>query len=265
MSITKRIAYGLACLFTIFFISYSLLWFWIADEIRNQSVSLMTEARENGVYINSDAFGVSGYPFTPEIRFIGNIKAQDTFIYVPSLFIKSTFMSSKPINITADQGFVILQPPESKLWSLSYAKIDATIPEQIPETLTHEDLTSWRQQNGRLMIDNIVLKKEDLIVDGSGYLSVDDALQPTGEFNAKITGHMSFLSWLQENDYVETKESMLAMAVLSGLSKSSENSGDLYMNVGLTLQNQTLFVGPLRLAYLPSVRWAWRNELDLLQ
>lgn len=243
---------------------YTGLWFWMATEIRTQVSNFLVESRKNNVQILVRSLDIKGFPGTHEVHISGRIAADNAIAEVPELIARSHFFPGQRLTIELPQGFSIVEPVDSKLWSADRVYIDTIIPESLPDSMTHEDLAVWRDADQSITLNDIEIEKETLKAQGHGTVFLDDALQPAGNFSAHATGYMDFLQWLKQNHYIQTKEALLSSAVLSGLSKKDED-GNIYMDVDLTLQNQTLFVGPLRLAYLPSVRWAWRNALDPLQ
>ena len=244
---------------------YTGFWIFMASQIRMQVENFIANAQEQNVHVITRAFGVRNYPFTPEAYFTGRISADGVTIEVPLLEVRSLFLPERPLTVEAPKGLSILAPADTTLWSVDSLRIDTVIPASLPSEMTHEEMSAWKNAGGTIDLQNIEMRKSSLNVKGSGQLVLDNALQPAGSFHARVTGHMEFLNWLQQQGYVKTKQAILASAVLSGLSKTDPETNESYMESDLTLQNQTLFVGPLRLAYLPAVQWAWRSGPDRLQ
>ncbi len=238
--------------------TYTAFWFWMAGEIRKEMDALPAEAAKNGVQIVPGAMGVRGYPLIHEAWFSGSIAADGTVIEVPLLEARSFFLPQTPLSAEMPQGFNITHPADASVWSPNYLLVQTVIPKSFPEFF-REDLAAWRDAGNRIVFGNIELGKNSLRLKGNGHVLLDANLQPAGEFNARITGHMDFLAWLQQQNHIETRDALIATAVLSGLSKTDPASNELYMEAALMLQNRMLFVGPLRLASLPPVVWASRN------
>lgn len=244
-------------------IIYTGLWFWMAEHVRTQAESILAKAQEKEIVILTRRLEVRGFPFSHVVHFSGSISHADVTAEIPELRVKSLFLPGRPVEITAEQGFKVTRPEDAAIWSLDYLYIKGEIPKFIPESLTHEDLAAWKQAGGSLAIERLEARKQSLNVTGSGNLFLDDMLQPAGALQTRITGHFDFLIWLAENKYIETRETMLATAILSGLTRT--DGGESYMEVALTLQNRTLFVGPLQLVRLPLIVWGWRSPPDRLQ
>ncbi len=257
MSKTKKIGMGIGATITLTVIVYSLFWFWVTDQIKEEIAGFMLEAKQKDIQIMTRSMGVTGFPSTHKIHFSGRVQADGAILEIPMLEIHSSFLPGAPLTLEAPQGLAILKPAVTEIWSLDRMRIDTEVPATLPADLTREDLTAWKQAEGHILLKNMELHKDSLYLKASGKFELDHMLQPAGEFQARITGHMAFLRWLQDKKHIETREALLATAVLSGLSKKDAN--ETYINIDLSLQNQTLFVGPLRLARLPAIQWGWRN------
>lgn len=241
------------------FLVYTALWFWMTKQIRVEIDRFISEAQKEEITVVTRILEIRGYPFTPKILFSGRLSKDDTVIEVPELLVQSLLLPNKPIKIYALQGLSILEPADTAIWSLDSLRIDGIIPKTLPPALFHEDLSVWKETGGNIQVDHIELKKQDLTLTGAGTLFLDDTLQPAGELSTRMTGYLDFLFWLQQNGYVETREALLATTVLTGLSRTDKN-GETSVNADLTLQNRTLFVGPLRVVKLPMIVWNWRHQ-----
>ena len=238
---------------------YTGLWLWMAGYVRAQFDKYLEEAREKNITITTRSINVRGYPFTHEVRFSGRVAMDGVVAEIPALHVRSLFIPGKPIRIEIPQGLSIVEPADSAIWSLDRLLIESVIPASLPGALTHEDMTAWKQAGGELVLNNFELRKKELQIIGNGTLGLDDTLQPTGLVNARVTGHLAFLMWLQQNGYVDTRQGILATTILRGLSKTDDENNN-YMDVALTLQNRTLFVGPLRVTEVPAIVWGWRHQ-----
>lgn len=263
MAVNRKLLTGGGALLILAFACYTGLWFWMAGQIRTEMRAFIAEVQEDGVQILPRAMGVKGFPGRHAAWFSGRAAAEGVVIEVPLLEVRSIFMPGKPLAVEAPQGFSLAENAKADIWSLDRLLIETVIPASLPYDLTREDMTAWRDAGNVLTLEKIELQKNTLALEGSGTLMLDGNLQPSGAFEAHVTGHMDFLIWLQQNGHVETREAMLATAVLSGLSKTDPESSKNYMDVALTLQNQTLFVGPLPLVELPPVVWPWRSQPGL--
>ncbi|MCB9991681.1 MAG: DUF2125 domain-containing protein [Rhodospirillales bacterium] len=249
----------LGAVFSFVLVFYTALWFWMAAHIYDEVDDFIRDAQQHGMTVIIRDMEVKGYPMLPEAHVSGRISADDIVVDIPALLVRSLFLPNKPIYIEAPEGVFVAEPADKAIWSLSRLVVDAIIPEYLPATITHEDLTQWRDAGNKIVINQFEAQKESLTISGSGNLELDDLLQPTGAFNAKTTGHMDFMIWLQQHGYIKTREAMLASTIMTGLSKTSEE-GETYMEAILTLQNRTLFVGPLKVAQLPMLVWGWRHQ-----
>lgn len=255
----RKFILSAAFLLVILLAAYTALWFWAAGKIRDEMSGLIAEAQANGIQIMPRAMGVRGYPGKHEAWFSGRVAADGTVLEIPLLEVRSLFLPEKPLAIEVPEGFTVVEPADAEIWALDRLLVETVIPASLPADLTREDLTAWRDAGNVLTLSNIEAQKQSLALKGSGIILLDENLQPAGELTAHATGHMEFMIWLQQNGYVETKEALLATAVLSSLSKTDPETSRNLMEVALTLQSRTLFVGPLRLGVLPPVEWPWRS------
>ncbi len=261
----RKLVTSAAALSVIGFLIYAGLWFWMAERIRGHIDSFVADAVAEEIYITPRALGVRGFPGPHEVVFAGRIAHNGVTADIPLLRVRSLFLPGSALSAEAPQGIALLSPADARLWSVSSASLNGPIPETLPADFTKEGLSNWKQQGGQILIDHLAITKESLSLQGNGTLELDEALQPAGRFDARITGHIAFLQWLQTNGYVETREGLLAAAVLNGLSRHDQANDETYITATLTLQNRTLFLGPLRLASLPVIRWAWRSQPVLPQ
>lgn len=248
---------------------YSGLWYYYAYNVHKAATDYIENLRANDNHIVVKTLSVNGFPFKIAVNFEGRIASNGFVIEIPALEVNSLLMPGRNISILFDRGVKIIDPYDPALWSADYLLLEGIIPENMPENLTREDMRTWFENNGSILINNLHLRKQQLEVKGNGLVSLDQNLQPKGRFQAVITGHMEFLQWLSVNGYIKTKEALLSATVLSGLTRTNGSGGTPFMPVDLVVENQVLYAGPLRVIALPTVVWPWKElktiPLDQLQ
>ncbi len=122
-------------------------------------------------------------------------------------------------------------------------------PGQLPPALTQ-----WRNDGGTIELQSLRLRWGSLLVDASGTLALDQALQPEGAFSAVITGQDAAVDVAVRTGVLKPSDAGTAKAVLGLLARPNGN-GDKALTLPMTIQNQQLFLGPAKLAKIPSIAW----------
>jgi hypothetical protein len=115
-------------------------------------------------------------------------------------------------------------------------------------------LTHWRDDGGTIELQSLRLRWGSLLVDASGTLALDSALQPEGALSATITGQDAAVDVAVMTGALKPEAAGAAKAVLGLLAKPNAQ-GEKAISLPLTLQNQQLFLGPAKIAALPTVPW----------
>jgi hypothetical protein len=122
-------------------------------------------------------------------------------------------------------------------------------PGQIVPALTH-----WRDDGGTIELQSLRLHWGSLLVDASGTLALDSALQPEGAFSAVITGQDAAVDVAVKTGALKPSDAGAAKAVLGLLARPNGN-GDKALTLPMTIQNQRLYLGPAKLANIPPIPW----------
>ena len=115
-------------------------------------------------------------------------------------------------------------------------------------------LTAWRDNGGTIDLQSLRLRWGSLLVDASGTLALDQALQPEGAFSAVITGQDAAVDVAVKTGALAPSDAGVAKAVLDLLAHPN-SSGDKAVTLPMTIQNQRLYLGPAKLANIPSIAW----------
>jgi len=122
-------------------------------------------------------------------------------------------------------------------------------PGQIVPALTH-----WRDDGGTIELQSLRLRWGSLLVDASGTLALDQALQPEGAFSAVITGQDAAIEVAVKTGALKPSDAGAAKVVL-GLLARPNGTGDRAITLPMTIQRQQLYLGPAKLATIPPVPW----------
>jgi hypothetical protein len=122
-------------------------------------------------------------------------------------------------------------------------------PGQIVPALTH-----WRDDGGTVELQSLRLHWGSLLVDASGTLALDQALQPEGAFSTVITGQDAAVDVAVKAGALRPSDAGAAKVVL-GLLARPNGAGDKALTLPMTIQNQQLYLGPAKLATIPPIAW----------
>lgn len=259
--IQKLLLISLPVLFALFLIGYIGLWFYTASLVQKQIDDFYARADENNIQISMPLPKVKGFPGIPEIETGGQVRYMGVTFDIPRLLIRSRFIPMSPFELSAPKGIRIVEPQSnaSELWSINALELNLIIPHPFPNDFTQEGLREWHDKQGHIVIDRFLIQKSTLRLDGFGRFGLDQNLQPSGMLSTKLSGHNAFLGTLQRYNIINTKQAILATAVLNALSKTDEFTGEPYITAKILLENRTLFLDALRLTQLPKIIWPWRS------
>lgn len=234
--------------------SYAGWWYYVAQ--------LVEERISQMPHITSGA--ISGFP--GEITITGSVKApyivnglpQD--VMVPAFTLRTYPFYKAQTTLILPQGAYISGLEDRDIWSVDYLEIQGPLPLDLPTPINSGTLTEWRNGGGHITISHFALKKRELNAEGAGTFTLDGSLQPEGQINARIKGHLEYIRFMVEKNLIDSKGAMLASTILGGLSNPDENSGDHHMDIGIHLKNRTLYAGPLAVAQVPTIDWDSGNQ-----
>lgn len=244
-------------------IIYCGAWFSAAAVIKKQIDRLPIEAAKNGIEIDGKFSDVSGFPFQPNIRFSGILRAPQATVVIPDLFVEGVPLPGRQIKLVMPQG-ARLEPGidrnyiDSDLWSAQFMAATTVIPDPLPADETAEGLAEWRDRGGQIVINSLTLKKNSLDVRSSGVLKLDSNLQPDAQMHADVGGYEDFMIYLAAKNLVKRNQGLLAQAALSLFSRSDPASSQSYISADLAIQRQGLYFGPILLTTMPALQWQHR-------
>ena len=126
--------------------------------------------------------------------------------------------------------------------SVSLTATGVQLPEEAPGALGR-----------RVDRDSLKLDWGPLKLAMNGTLALDSTLQPQAALTAEVRGFQAVLDALQ--GFFRPKELALARTMLGMLARPVEPGGEPVLTAPVTVQNRSLFLGPLKVAALPAVVW----------
>ncbi|MFN3077126.1 MAG: DUF2125 domain-containing protein [Alphaproteobacteria bacterium] len=117
-------------------------------------------------------------------------------------------------------------------------------------------LSDWRQAGGTVDVPNLLVHWPPVRMHTNGTLALDDQLQPIGAFTAGFQGFFEAVGSFVKQGIIRPRDASMAKVVLGMLAKTPSGGGVSTVSMPMTLQNRTLYAGPVALIHLPDVRWS---------
>ncbi len=124
----------------------------------------------------------------------------------------------------------------------------------IPGGPRRQALAAWRDDGGTLELQSFALVWGKLTLDAKGTVALDAALQPLGALTATIRGYSEIIDALVATGDLKAGDAALVNVGLGLLAKPAPD-GQYQLDAPLTLQNGQAYLGPVRLARMPSFVW----------
>lgn len=121
-----------------------------------------------------------------------------------------------------------------------------------PPQIQPDSLAAWSRDGGTVEVDKAALHWGPLKLAVNGTLALDKDLQPQAAMTAEVRGAAQALTALQ--DQLKPNEMNIARSVVGMLARPDED-GQPVIKAPLTIQYRGLFVGPLKVAPVPTIRW----------
>lgn len=133
--------------------------------------------------------------------------------------------------------------------------LDGTIMGHIPPGRPSQSLPVWQQDGGTVEISHLDLGWGPLDVRTTGTLALDSALQPVAALNGTFTGYGETLEALVRARLIKPNVGRIGKFALSALARPSRTGARREIRVPVTLQQRWLYVGPVKLLRMPTIRW----------
>ena len=124
-----------------------------------------------------------------------------------------------------------------------------------PESVSPESIARWRDAGGTLEVKSLALDWGPLRIAGNGTLTVDQALQPVGAFAARILGLDILIDLFEQRGQIRPRQAAIARIALAVLTRTPADGGPPEAQMPVTIQDQTLSIGPVPLLRFAPVVW----------
>ncbi len=240
------------------FIVYGVIWVLIAREMTRNLDDIWNNQERYRIVIAGNEPAITGFPAPPTITFSGSVTDRNGLIYASPAFIYRGFpLPTQAITLEAPQGIDFSGPVLRTPVHLDMLKLRVRIPAGFPTKFDATTIRAWQQQGGTLPVEDLEVLRGSLKLDGSGYLNLDEKLQPSGMLTVKLTGIDDLLNELVANKTIGEKQALMAQSLLNLMSQKDTATGETSITTGIRIQSGGVFLGPLRVASLPE--WRWTN------
>lgn len=137
---------------------------------------------------------------------------------------------------------------------LDSAKLDARLLGPLPSGPLKEALPTWRGNGGAVEINGLSVDWHPVKLSAKGTLALDDQLQPLLASTLTIRGLFEAVDALSASGLIHPKQANILKIAL-GLMTRPAADGALELTVPLTVQDQTVALGPANLAKIPIIVW----------
>ena len=118
-------------------------------------------------------------------------------------------------------------------------------------------LEKWRAKGGTAEIRKVQLNWEPLKLLLSGTIALDYDFQPIGTLTGKSIGVFKTLPSFVETDFIQPKNASMVKIVIGKNATERTKKGLSKTNLSLSIQDNILYIGPVKLAKLPIIDWTF--------
>ena len=119
-------------------------------------------------------------------------------------------------------------------------------------------LPAWRDAGGTIEVKRLRVRHGPAEADADGTIALDGDLQPIGAFTVHSRGFFAVVELLRRRGVIERGAALTAKLVLGAMARPAADGGPPVLSLPVTVQERTLYTGPVALARLPAVRWTGR-------
>ncbi len=127
---------------------------------------------------------------------------------------------------------------------------------ELPQGLPREALTAWRDGGGVLQLREGQTDWGPISAAGNGTIALDENMQPLAAGTVKIAGLPELLDMLAASGTVPQGQANLAKMMFGAMAATPAGGGRPQVSLPLTIQNDYVYMGPIKLAPLQPIDWS---------
>lgn len=275
-SVLKTALWGIAGLF----ILYTAAWFYGERQLRGHITHCQKTAESRGFTLNLTEKPVflDGFPGSVSARFgAGSVTHSGGQISFQGLRISISPLAPKTPRFDVDQGqfsfennHITIHHLDGKIGMMAQNQIQFTLhgraittsfifPRRVDNAYivltvppVFDSLDGLYQRGDTVEIQKITASLNGVNIDGDGTVTLDENRQPAAAFSFDVKGLDQMLVDLKNAHIIDQTAAALIQLPLAFFKKPSDNGDGEYRKIPLTLQDQTLFLGPVPIAKIPS-------------
>jgi len=245
---------------------YSLAWHFVSKNMQAHIDQFWTSLSEQEhLLIIGEKPVVSGFPYPPQFSFSGVVTADVNYLggkvaaplvfEIPEIVFVGFPLTGLTVYAEAPQGMGIVDQESGRGIRMDYALLNVTLPLEVPERLIYSDLKQWQDQENYFTINHIFFQIGDVKIMGNGVLGLNSELQPDLRIESKVVGMDALFDTLAENGAAQKKDLAIAKTFLSMVASVDPQTGEKFFETGFFIQNNNIFIGPMRIGEVPRTRW----------
>ncbi|PZP55797.1 MAG: hypothetical protein DI586_05715 [Micavibrio aeruginosavorus] len=246
----------ISALIILAFIAYGIFWIYVAGQMTKTLDTVWNHQEEYQITIDGEQPGITGFPAPPKATFSGSITDRNGFSYSSPEFSYQGFsFPTQSITIAAPQGMDFSGPIFKTTIHLDDFLLRVRLPADFPSRYDRQTLSAWRSKGGNIPIESLRIYRSSVKMEGEGYVTLSQTLQPEGEIKVKVSGLDDLLHEFVQNGTIGEKQAIMAQSLLNLMSQKDETTGVSAINTALRIQDGGVYLGPLRVAAIPEWKW----------
>lgn len=247
-------------IFTAFYLG---LWIYSERWFSQEMIRAYERAESQGIEYLGPAPRLTNFPFVPEVHYTNGIKTGHAEILFPDMVVRGYPLPFTTLKLSFPQGISLGGIVDPDIWHLDSLEADFIVPYHLPNDFNEASIRAWQSRGGKIDVRHYETVKSSLHAQGSGFLSLDESLQPVFRFDSKIGGHEEFIEEQLRLGLIEPFPAALARGVLGSLARPDAETGESLVNVAVSVENRMLRVGPVLVLELPEIVWGTHSPPDL--
>lgn len=244
---------------------YCISWYFVARNMQDHIDVFWAELPiQNNFKIEGEKPVVTGFPFPPEVIFSGMISGKiplnegispDVIFNIPELKLVGFPLPGLTLYLEAAKGIDVSERYSGNGINIDYALLNFTLPTQIPETMIYNDIKEWQKLDDSLIFNHVFFKSGDVSINGNGYAGLNSDLDLNIRIETRVKGMEALFNRLAENSKIKQKDLAIAQNFLKMIASTDPETGESYFDTGFFIQNNGIFIGPMRIGQIPPINW----------
>ena len=143
-------------------------------------------------------------------------------------------------------------PIEPKVESMYF---EAKVKGALPSRVGSEEFARWRDEGGIIEVLALNFESNKLKFRSKGTLALGNEFQPLGAFSARISNTEEMLEFLEQKELIESRDMLMVRLMFAGLSQTFLNENTQKLELPITLQDDTIYLGPFRIFHINKIKW----------